>query len=173
MCSIAAIGLATTALGAVMSFQSGRAQARGVEQSSQFNAAVQRNNAIAADQQAGLAHQRGKVAAAQEGLAARRLIGLQRATAGGSGGDVGGESFQQTFADTAGIGAINAANARSNAARESLGFTTQAQNFRAQAGLTLTEGSNRAAALNSAASASLLSGAGSVATKWNSFRIQQ
>ena len=170
MCSIAAIGIGTSVLGTIMNFQSQRQQAKGIKQSSQFNAAVLRNNAIAADQQAGLAHQRGKVAAAQEGLAARRLIGLQRATAGGSGGDVGGESFQQTFADTAGIGAINAANARSNAARESLGFTTQAQNFRAQAGLTLVEGSNRAAALNSAASASLLTGAGSVAGKWLSFK---
>ncbi len=170
MCGIAAIGLATTALGAVMSFQSQRRQAKAAKQSAEFNAAVSRNNAIVADQQAGAAHDVGKVKAAQEGLSARRLIGLQRASAGGSGGALSGESFQQTFADTAGLGNINANNQRAIAARESLGFTTQAQNFRAQAGLITAEGSNRASALNAQATASLITGAGSVATKWNSFR---
>ncbi len=170
MCGIAAIGIGITALGAIMSFQSQRAQAKGLEQSSEFNAAIDRNNATVADQQAKQAHQVGKVKAAQEGLKARRLIGLQTATAGGSGGAVSGESNQQIFSDTAGIGSINARNARSNAAREALGFTNQAAQFRAQAGLTLAEGSNRASAINSQATASLLTGASSVATKWNSYR---
>ncbi len=170
MCGIAAAGLAITALGAVMSFQQQRQQAKAEKQSAEFNAAIQRNNAIVADQQASSARQVGKVKAAQEGLEARRLVGLQRASAAGAGGLVSGESNQQIFEDTAAIGNINANNQRAIAAREALGFTRQGQNFRAQAGLTIAEGSNRAASFNAAATQSLITGAGSVATKWNSFR---
>ncbi len=170
MCSFAAVGLVFTAFGAIQQFQQQRQQAKAETQSSEFNAAVLRNNAIVAGQQAGAARDVGKVKAAQEQLEARRLIGLQRAGTAGRGGALSAESAQATFQDTAGIGQINATNQRAIAARESLGFTTQASNLRAQAGLTLVEGSNRASALNSAATSSLITGAGSVATKWNSFR---
>ena len=170
MCSIAALGIAFSAFGAIQQFQSQRQQAKAEKQSSEFNAAVQRNNALVAERQAGAARDVGKVKAAQEQLEARRLIGLQRAGTAGRGGALSSESAQGLFQDTAGIGQINATNQRAIAARESLGFSTQASNLRAQAGLTLVEGSNRASALNSAATSSLITGAGSVATKWNSFR---
>ena len=170
MCSIAAIGIVGSVFGAIQQFQGQRQQAKAAEASARFNAQVQRNNAIVAEQQAGAARDVGKVKAAQEQLRARQLIGEQRAGIAGAGVTVGTGSAAQLVEDTAGIGQISATNQRAIAAREALGFTTQAQQFRAQAGLTLAEGSNRASAINAQASASLLTGVGSVATKWRSFR---
>lgn len=170
MCSIAAVGIGMSMFGAIQQASAQRQQAKSAQQSAEYNAAVSRNNAIVADQQATAAHQVGKVKAAQEGLNARRLIGLQRATQGGAGGVVGKGSNQQIIADTAGLGNINATNQRAIAARESLGFTRQAEGFRSQAVLSSVEGGNRASALNSAATNTLITGAGSVASKWNSYR---
>ncbi len=170
MCSIAAAGLALSALGTLAAVQGQRQQAKAAEQSAQFNAQVARNNAITARQQAGTTQQVGKVEAAKVALRARQEAGLRRTTGAGRGALVSGESEAQAAEDIRNVAGVDVATIRSNAARESLGFITQGANFDAQGGLILAEGSNRASALNAQASASLLTGAGSVATKWNAYR---
>ena len=170
MCSIALAGLALSALGTIQSFQGQRQQARAAEESAKFNAQVAQNNSIIAQQQAVQAHDVGRVKAAKEGLKARQLIGLQRASSAGQGTRVGVGSAADIEATTRGQAGVDVATIRSNAARESLGFIRQAQGFEQQAGITLAEGSNRASALNSQATSSLLSGASSVATKWGAYR---
>ncbi len=170
MCSIATAGLGLSALGAFSSFQGQQQQARATEQSAQFNAQVARNNATLARQQAGQAHAVGKVESAKEALRARQLIGLSRTAGAGRGVAVSGESEVQGVEDIRNRAGVDVATIRTNAANESLGFITQGANFDAQAGLILAEGSNRASAMNAQATASLLVGAGSVATKWNAYR---
>ncbi len=170
MCSIAAAGLALSALGTLASFQGQQQQARAAEQSAQFNAQVARNNAEIARQQAGTAQQVGKVEAAKVALRARQEAGLRRTAGAGRGALVSGESETQAAEDIRNVAGVDVATIRSNAARESLGFITQGANFDAQGGLILAEGSNRASALNAQATSSLLVGAGSVATKWTAYR---
>ncbi len=171
MCSIAAAGIGLQAFGMISSFMGQRQQAASAEASAAFNAQVARNNATIARQQAGLVHQQGKVAVAKEGLKARQLAGLQRATLAGNGVLVGFGSAGDIVADTGAAAAVDAATLRSNAARQALGFITQSTNFDASAGLIIAEGGNRASALNAQATSSLLTGAGSVADKWNAYRV--
>ena len=80
MCSIAAAGLVLSAVGTLSSFAGQQQQASAERSSAAFNAQVAANNAIVARQQATQAHDIGKVKSAREQLAARKLIGLQRAT---------------------------------------------------------------------------------------------
>ncbi len=170
MCSIAAAGLGLSMFGTLASFAGQRQQAQATQGSTQFNAQVARNNATLARQQAGQAHAVGKVEAAKEALRARQEIGQARASSAGRGVLVSGESEAQGVEDIRNRAGVDVATIRTNAARESLGFITQGANFDAQGGLILAEGSNRASAINSQATASLLVGAGSVATKWNAYR---
>jgi hypothetical protein len=170
MCSIMAAGLAISMLGTLSQAAGQRQQAEAAEKSAQFNAQVARNNATVARQQAVQAHDTGKVKSAQEALKARQLAGLSRTAGAGRGALVSGESEAQAIEEIRNRAGVDVATIRSNTARESLGFITQGANFDAQGGLILAEGSNRASALNAQASASLLTGAGSVATKWNAYR---
>ena len=170
MCSIAAAGLVLSAVGTLSSFAGQQQQAQATQASAAFNAQVAANNAIIARQQATQAHDIGKVKSAREQLAARKLIGLQRATLAGNGVLVGAGSAADIEADTRAQAGVDASTIRSNAAREALGFLTQGANFDAQGGLILAEGSNRASAINSESFSTLLSGAGSVASKWNAYR---
>lgn len=170
MCSFAAAGLVMGAFSTLSSFAGQRQQAQATQASAQFNAKVASNNAILARQQAGQARDIGKVNLAQQQLEARQLIGLQRATLAGSGVLTGVGSARDIETGTRAQAGVDAATIRSNTAREALGFLTQGANFDAQGGLILAEGSNRASAINSESFSTLLTGAGSVATKWNAYR---
>ncbi len=170
MCSIAAGTLALSAIG-TLSQASGQAQqGQAAQSSAAFNAQVQSNNAIIARQQAVQAHDIGKVESAKGQLRARQLIGLQRSSLAGSGVRVGTGSAADLISDTRAQAGVDAATTRSNAAREALGFLTQGTNFDAQAGVSLAEGSNAASAANLAVGSTILGGAATVASKWQSFR---
>ena len=156
MCSIAAAGLALTAIGTISSFMGQRQEAASVQQQGQFTQDQ-------LDFKARDAEQRGEIAAAKEQLRARQIRGLQKASLAGLGRDVNLGSAAQLGLDISSQGRINAANQRAAAAREAFGF-------RQQGAIAFAEGSNRASAINAEASASLLSGAGSVASKWYGYR---
>lgn len=170
MCSIAGAGLVLSAFGTLSAFAGQRQQAQATQASATFNAQVAANNATIARQQAGQAHDIGKVNLAKQQLEARKLIGLQRAALAGGGVLVGQGSAADITAGTRAQAGVDAATIRSNTAREALGFLAQGANFDAQGGLILAEGSNRASAINSESFSTLLTGAGSVATKWNAYR---
>lgn len=169
------ISLVATVAGAVFGAVGQVQQGRAAEDRAAHNAAVARNNAIIARQQAVDAEAIGGVKSAQEQLKARQLAGLQRASLAGQGvalDDDPESSANQLIFDVFGQGRINAANQRTIAEREALGFRRQAANFEAQAGATIAEGSNTASALNLAATGTLLSGASSVASKWLDYKDQ-
>ena len=156
------VGLAISAMGAMQ-------QAQGAQQSAEFNAQVAANNSITSRQRAIQEHDVGKVTAAKEALKARQLIGLQRATLAGNAVRVDAGSAADITADTQIQAQLDTATIRENSARSALGFLVQGANFDAQGGLILAEGSNRASAINSKAVGSLLTGAGSVASKWSNY----
>ena len=173
MCDATTLGMASlafTAIGTIQSFMGQRAQAQAAEGAGQFNAAVARNNAIIAERQAKESTRLGKARAAEEQLKGRQLVGLQRATLAGQGVVVDSGSGLRLAGDTLRQAQINAANERANAARQALGFRQQASNFTSQGTLALSTSQNQASAFRSGATSSLLSGAGSVASKWFNFK---
>ena len=171
MCSVTAAMIGMSVAGTLMQQQGQQQEAEGERKSSIFNAQVAANNATIARQQATQAHDIGKVQTARQQLKARQLIGLQRASSAGQGVLVDAGSAGDIAGDTRAQSRIDAANIRANTARQALGFLVQGANFDAGGGLILAEGSNRASAINAQASATLLKGAGSVASKWQDYKI--
>lgn len=161
------------------------AQQEGAQQQKQaeYQAAIQRNNAIIANQNANVAldyakdaRLRGDMEAEQFSGKVRQLEGQQKAVLAANGVQVGAGTALDITAETKQIGQLDALTIRSNSEREALGFENQAVNFQAQsqnqaasANLSSFAGANAASAANGRAFSSLLSGAGSVAGKWYNF----
>lgn len=153
--------------------------------------------AALADMSAQDALDRGDVAIRNNADATRRLQGRQRAVLAANGVLVDNGSALDLVTETAGIGALDQLTIRSNAEREALGLKQQARNFRtnalnfgteqgnleSQAQNFETEAGNfgietqaRTSAANysrkagdAGAKQALVSGIGSVATKWYGF----
>ena len=164
------ISLVATIAGPILGAMGQQQQGQAAAQMGQHNAAVARNNAILAQMQAVTAERIGGIKAAKEQLKARQLAGLQRAGAGARGVALGSGSIEDIISDTFGQGKLNAQTQRDIARRQALGFTTQAAGFEDQAGVALATGSNTASAFNLKATTTLLSGASSVASKWQDYK---
>lgn len=173
MCGPAAaaiVSIGTSLIGGVM-------QARAQSRQASAQAALERRNAIIAQQNADFsrsvardARERGKVEEQKVRLERRRELARQTAAAGASGFDVGSGSPLDVIAGTAQIGELEALTVRANADREAFSNLRDAYNFEsrsgeleAQAGLTERAGRSRARG-------SLLSTAGDVAGKWYTFK---
>lgn len=188
--TIAILGIASTALGVFASIQQGQQQAAAAN----YQATVARNNAISASAAAAETKRRGEVAAqdaiargraeeAQNRIRVSQLLGRQRAVIGGSGALVGAGSAAEIEGSTAGLGELDALNIRNAAEREALAIRTQASDVAFQQ-QTQASGFQSSAALSGAAASqastsgflnagsTLLSGAGSVASKWYGFNRQ-
>ena len=161
MCTFAAAGLVFSAFGTITQFFAQRQQAAAAEAAGKFNAEILRQQAVTV-------HDIGKVEVARNSLKARQLAGLQAATFAGNrvslASSLEGDSASQTIQDTRDAAALDAATIRSNAARQALGFLTQAN-------VAEATGSNQAAAFNMQATAGLLQGAGMVAFRWQQYRM--
>jgi hypothetical protein len=106
----------------------------------------------------------------------RQLGGQQKAVLAANGVLVESGTALDITAETAEVGQLDALTIRANAEREALGFEQQSVNFQAQAGqstaqanLSTLAGANAASAGTGRAFSSLLTGAGSVASKWYNF----
>jgi hypothetical protein len=104
-------------------------------ESDQYNAAIAENNAILAKKDATWTMQSGEASATNEGMKTRALVGREKASQGASGVDVNSGSAVEVRAGTSSIGMLDAMTIRSNAARQSYGYTVQAVNDTAQANL--------------------------------------
>lgn len=170
MCGPAAALIAITAVSAITSalgqIQQGKAQQREAE----YRAAVDRNNATAANAMAQDAIKRGEVAREEKALETKQLLARQRTAFASNGLDVSSGSPVDISGDTAVAGKHDELTIKANAEREALGYRLQASNFEAQAGLTSAQGKAARSAGYSAAFGTLLSGAGSVASKWYAFK---
>lgn len=180
MCSIS---LAFSAVSTIVGFLGQRQEGKNQQAYNDYNAAISRNNAIIAENNrvfalglANDARDRGAADAATFSAKVRRLKGQQIAVLAANGVLVEVGSALDITQETTTIGQLDALTIRSNAEREALGFDQQASNFGAQAGqfeaganLQTLAGQNAVSTANTRALSGLLSGAGSVASKWYNF----
>lgn len=149
-------------MGAVGSYQQGQA----AESAAKFNAQVARNNEIVAQQNEQYAIQAGIQKAAMESMKGRAVLGKIKASQAASGinTDEGSALDVQQGAREANV--LDTATVLHNAQLEAYGYRSQAANFQSQAKLKEMEGGAAASAGNVGALSTLLSGAGSLGSKW-------
>jgi len=155
-----AVSIGGTALSAINASN----QAQQAKDTANFNAAVQRNNQIIANRKAEDALVRGKEASDLQRAKGEALKARQTVSLAGQGVDVTTGSSVDLLADTGELAEFDAQKIKNNAAREATDHRNAAQNAGAQAGLF----SAQAAGINPtlAGTSTLLSGVGSVASKW-------
>jgi hypothetical protein len=163
-------------IGQVQQGQQQKAQFDYQAQIQQNNAIIANNNAITAQRFAEDARKRGAMEAETFSGKVRQLGGQQKAVLAANGVLVESGTALDITAETAEVGQLDALTIRANAEREALGFEQQSVNFQAQAGqstaqanLSTLAGANAASAGTGRAFSSLLTGAGSVASKWYNF----
>ncbi len=155
-----------TAFSAVGQMQQGKAAAAQAE----YQAAVGRNNAILAQRAADDARLRGDEAARREASKNKQLMGRQRAVLAANGVLVDQGSALDITGDTAEIGKLDELTIRSNAEREALGYEAQGMNFNASSQLNQMRADNATSSGMGSAFGTVLTGAGTVASKWYQFK---
>lgn len=101
-------------------------------------------NASLARKQAEDAVSRGESSAMRAKVAARSMVGSQRAALAAQGIDIGSGSALDVQTNTAALAEIDIMTIRNNAAREAWGFNVQAADYGAKASLTKMAGKNKA-----------------------------
>lgn len=168
MCSpTLAISAVTTIGGAIMQMRGQQQQAQAQRASADYNAAVQRNNAVLANQQAQDAVERGRVDESRHRRQVQQLKGRQTAALAASGVDVNSGSALDTLGDTAVMGEIDALQIRDNASREAWRYRVEANSANNQAGLFDLQRRN----VQGASVAPLIGAVGSVGDKWYQYSL--
>ena len=169
MCTLTAVAIGATLASGAMSaygqYQQGRAQ----QEAANYRAAIQRNNAIRADQMAKDARERGEETAFQTRLKNRLVIGQMRVKMAGQGIDPGQDSAFEMLVDQGVQGEYDARTALNNAEREAQGYRIKAGQFRSGAALSRFSGRMAKRAGTMGAAGTLLGTAGKVAGKWYRF----
>ena len=163
----ASAGISTAGLlqaGSLLSSSFGTVmQAYGSYQSAEYNSQIARNNATLASYQAMDALTRGKTAEDRKRLETGLVAGKAKVRIAGSGIDVGYGSSLDRIGDIYTVGDTDALTISANAEREAWGYQTQASDYRSQAALRKAQG-------RFDVGAGLLTGAGTVASKWYTYR---
>ena len=155
-----ALGVASLAFSAYSSYTQAQSQKNWAE----YNAAVARNNAKIAEMQANDAIERGKLERQAHERKVRALYGKQTAALSKNGLDLNSGSPQNILSDTELFGQMDANSISQDAERKAWAYRVQASNDEAQAqGYDYQADSTNPMM---AAGGSILSGAGSVASKW-------
>lgn len=143
-------------------------QGKAAQQAANYNAQIAENNRIIAAQNAEYAVRAGLAKAEQESLKGRSAMGKIRARQGASGVTVGSQSFADVEEGARDANVLDVANVVQNAQLEAYGYRSQATNFQAEADLSRMRGKSAAQAGKIGALGTLLSGAGSLGSKWAS-----
>ena len=164
---LALIGtIASTAFSVFGKIQEGQAAA----DAANYQAQVNRNNQILADQNARYAADAGAAQAQSQDFETRAVLGTIEAAQGASGFDVDSPTSRDVRRGAAQLGRLDAQTLMANAMLTSRGYSAQAANFGAQAELDKLKASNARTAGWTGALGSLLGGASSFSSKWNSFK---
>ena len=157
--AISLVGMGVQAYGA---YNQSKATKAGYE----AQAVVNRNNATLAEWQAQDALARGSRTEQTQRLKTAQLKGSQRAALAANGVSLDEGSALNILNDTDYMGELDAQTLRDNAAREAWGYRNQVAGYKSDSSLL----NNRANAENpsTAATSSLLTNAGSVASSWYS-----
>ena len=161
--------LVLTAASAAISAYGAHEQGVAESNAANYQAQVARNNQIVANQNAQMALQTGQQQVAAKQQQTSQMIGEQRAAVAASNIDPNSGSARRIQGDTAGLGALDAATIKNNAARTAYGYQTQGTDFAAQAQLLQSQSSSAASAGNLSAFGSIVGGASSVANKWYTY----
>ena len=167
--TLAISSLALTAVGTGMSVLGGIQESRAASAQATYLSQVARNNQIIAQRTAADARARGEREANIKRREAKQFTSRQKAALAGAGIDVAGEAAVELRAATAAVFEEDALTIASNAEREALGFEVRGMGFASEASL-FTAQAGSSGFLK--AGASLLTGAGSVASKWYAFKDQ-
>jgi hypothetical protein len=165
MCLATAAAIASiagTGISAIGAMQQGAA----AESAASYNAQVAENNRIIAEQNAEYAVRAGQAKAEQESLKGRAALGKIRARQGASGVTVGSPSFVDVEEGAREANVLDVANVIQNAQLEAYGYKSKATNYGAEAELSRMKGAAAGKAGKVSALGTLLSGAGSIGSKW-------
>lgn len=166
MCELATLslvaGIASAGMGAIGSIAQGQAQ----KDAADYQAAVDRNNAILLQRQARDAQERGQADQQTQMRKNADALGRARASYASRGVEGNFGSPLEVMGDMAQFGALDAKTIGVNASREAAGYEAQAMNSRASANLKEMQGNAAQTAGTIGAFNSLLSGATSVAGNW-------
>jgi hypothetical protein len=167
MAFAAPVALAAGVIGAGVSaygtMEAGQAQAAAAN----YQAQVQRNNAIIAEQNAQYAEKAGQVQAGTQSLKSAAAGGKIKAAQAASGVDVNtGSAVDVQEAQREG-GKLDTETVLSNAELQAYGYRSQGANFQAEAGLEQMEAEQAPIGADLAAGGQLLSGASGLGFKWS------
>lgn len=140
MCEPTTLAIASLALTGV----SGVYQASAARAAGRYEQQVAERNATIAEQQAEQAKQIGNIEEERQLRRVRAALGTQRAALAANGLDVNSGSALDLQAETAGFGAADALNLRSNALRQAWGFQVEATNMRNAGRAARAQGRNAA-----------------------------
>ena len=140
MCEPTTLAIASMALTAGAGVYSASAQ----RAAGKYEQQVAERNATIADQQAEQAKQIGNIDEERQLRRVRAALGSQRAALAANGIDVNSGTALDLQAETAGFGAADALNLRSNALREAWGFNVEATNQRNSGRAARAQGRNAA-----------------------------
>jgi len=168
--TLAIASLAGSALsagvGAIGAMQKGRAEA----QAANYQAAVARNNAMIAQQNAAQAVATGRAQAQKRDFQTGAVLGEIAAAQGASGIDIGSSTFKDVTADQRQLGRLDTATIMQRALDRARGFDVEAMTQTAEAQLQQMTAARARQAGTISATSSLLGGATSFADKWQRYQ---
>ena len=157
------ISAGTSAVGAVSGAVGSMNQGNAGYSSGMYQAAVARNNATIAEQNA---LEAGRVKEGVQRQKTAQTIGAMRASMAGRGIDIGSGSPLNLQADTRIAGELDALTIRNNAERMAYNYRVQSGDFAANSALLSSQADNALRAGRTNALTSIVGGASSVAEKW-------
>ena len=168
-----AIGsLVSSVAGGITSLIGGRQAAAAEADSARYQAAVYRNNQLAAEEKARYAAQAGQIRAQAQSFKNRAEQGKLEAAQSASGIDLASPSLTATREGVADLGLLDTATIENEARIRSQAYEQEASNLGASAGLAdaRARSARRAGAISGVSS--ILGTASSFADKWNRFKFE-
>lgn len=164
--TLAGVGIASSALGSLFGASGAEAAGKAQQQQNNYMGTQAFYNAQVALQNAKYAREQGESSATKYGVAAGGRMGQIKAAQASSGLDVNSGSAVQVQKSQQMLTNMDLDQIRSNAAKTAYNYDVEAKQDQNQGKLYFMAGSNAAQAGSINAEASLISGAGSVASKW-------
>lgn len=162
------LNLVGGAIGAAGAIKASNASASAAK----YNSQVASQNSQQAIQNANLTSASGSVAAGNESLKTRALVGSEVANEAASGLDVNSGSPVDVRGSTRSLGELDALTVRSNATREAYGYQVESASQKGQAGLDKSEATSDLTSGYVNAGSTLLGSAGTAATNFAKFQLQ-
>lgn len=160
------IDIGSTALGGGLEFAGQLGNGIDAQNQSAYKAAVLRNNALIANENARAALERGQIAAQEKQVETQQTIGLQKATLAAHGIVVNQDTGLDLSIDAARLGKLDELTILRNAEREALAYKMQGINFTSEAKAAKSEGRSGMLAGLIGGAGTLINTASTVASKW-------